>query len=406
MLTFLSIALAAVACVLLVPTVIFFIEVMAGCFMPMRRLAGPNEAAIGRIAVIIPAHNESVGLRPTLEDVKEQLRPEDRLIVVADNCTDDTAAVAMASGAETVVRFDPTRVGKGYALDYGIRHLADHPPEVVICIDADCRLSKSAIEILSEKCRSSGKPVQALDLMVAASETQFSHRVAEFAWRIKNLLRPLGLSKLDFPCQLMGTGMAFPWEVISSATVSSSCLVEDMKLGSELATQGRAAIFCPAAVVTSTFPTSASSTAAQRQRWEQGHISLILNETPKLIRAAVLNRDLKILAFALDLAIPPLSLLIALLVVSTATSCIGAIFGLSANPLLLNAACLALIGSAISAAWVKHGRDVLPATELRLVFSYFVRKLSLYVALAAGNRALQWARADRNLVSSQPGHEV
>jgi hypothetical protein len=181
--------------------------------------------------------------------------------------------------------------------------------------------------------------------------------------------------------------------------------VEDVKLGLELATEGRAPIFCPAAVVASTFPTSASSAAAQRRRWEQGHISLILNETPKLIRAAVLNRDLKILVLALDLAIPPLSLLVAILVLAAATSSIGASFGLSAKPLLLNAAGLALIGSAISAAWVKHGRDVLPAAELRLVFSYFVKKLSLYMALAAGDRASQWTRTDRTFFS-QPSREV
>jgi len=49
-----------------------------------------------RIAVLITAHNESVGLTPILEDVKQQVQPDDRILVVADNCTDDTASIASA----------------------------------------------------------------------------------------------------------------------------------------------------------------------------------------------------------------------------------------------------------------------------------------------------------------------
>ena len=56
--------------------------------------------------VVVPAHNESLGLVPTLQDIKAQLGAGDRLIVVADNCTDDTAEVAVASGAEVIVRND------------------------------------------------------------------------------------------------------------------------------------------------------------------------------------------------------------------------------------------------------------------------------------------------------------
>ncbi|MFX5972557.1 glycosyltransferase, partial [Acinetobacter baumannii] len=76
-----------------------------------------------RVAILVPAHNESEGLRPTLIEINSQLGSGDRLVVVADNCTDDTATIAAAAGADVVVRHDLSRIGKGFALDAGVRHL-------------------------------------------------------------------------------------------------------------------------------------------------------------------------------------------------------------------------------------------------------------------------------------------
>lgn len=62
--------------------------------------------------------------------------------MVADNCTDDTARLASAAGAEVIERHDALLRGKGYALDFGVRHLAQQPPDVVIVVDADCQVAE------------------------------------------------------------------------------------------------------------------------------------------------------------------------------------------------------------------------------------------------------------------------
>ena len=105
-------------------------------------------------------------------------------------------------------------------------------------------------------CESTRRPVQALYLMTAPPGSAINHQVAEFAWRLKNHVRPLGLKALGLPCQLMGTGMAFPWGVIRSAELASGFIVEDLKLGLELAAGGHPPAFS-SAMVTSTFPSSA-----------------------------------------------------------------------------------------------------------------------------------------------------
>ena len=101
--------------------------------------------------------------------------------------------------------------------------------------------------------------------MTAPDQSTINYQMAEFAWRVKNWVRPLGLSALGLPCQLMGTGMAFPWAVIRSAKLASGQIVEDLNLGLDLAMAGSPPIFCPSAQVTSRFPISAAAAERQRQ---------------------------------------------------------------------------------------------------------------------------------------------
>ena len=90
--------------------------------------------------------------------------------------------------------------------------------------------------------------MQALNLQIAPrTNSPIDFRVAEFAFRVKNWVRPLGLRALNLPCQLMGTGMAFPWAVIRSANLASGLAVEDLKLGLDLARAGHPPLFCPSA---------------------------------------------------------------------------------------------------------------------------------------------------------------
>src|ERR1700733_14641712 len=100
MFTLLSLAMTASALLLIVPTLVFVTEVLTGCLFPVPETKKAGLPSGKRVAVLIPAHNEAAGIAPTIEDIKLQLRPGDRLIVVADNCSDDTAVVATSLGAE------------------------------------------------------------------------------------------------------------------------------------------------------------------------------------------------------------------------------------------------------------------------------------------------------------------
>jgi cellulose synthase/poly-beta-1,6-N-acetylglucosamine synthase-like glycosyltransferase len=399
MLILISVSLVTLSLFLATAVALLFVEIVAATALPRQgRSVTFREASARRIAVLVPAHNESVGLLPTLADIKAQLSPKDQLLVVADNCTDDTAAIALAAGANVSCRHDPDRRGKGYALAWGVRYLQPDPPDIVIVLDADCRLADAAISRLAEACSLTGRPVQALDLMVAPPGATVNYRVMEFTWRVKNWVRPLGLKAIGMPCQLMGTGMAFPWDVMRSANLASGSIVEDLKLGLDFAVARNPPLFCPSAIVTSEFPSSAEGVQSQRLRWEQGHIGMTLSATPGLIFKALKQGNVHLLILALDAAVPPLSLLGVLAVGSVAITGVAAAFGVSSTALAISSASLTGFLCAIFLSWVAFGRDIVPPSQIFAICSYVIKKLPLYHKILFRKSAGQWIRTDRGKV--------
>ena len=388
-----ALLLICLALAISIPTVTLSIELIAG----LRRLnpVAPMKGLRRRVAVLIPARNEGAVLGRTLESIKPQLETTDILLVVADNCDDETASAAKSLGADVIERQDLTRIGKGYALDFGLRHLAKNPPEIVIMIDADCQLDAGAIDQLASDAATSGRPVQALYLMTAPSGSEINKQIAEFAWRVKNWVRPLGLGYFNLPCQLTGTGMAFPWLVIQSADLASGSIVEDLKLGLDLAALGHPPLFCPSARVTSQFAASATGENIQRQRWEHGHIATILKYGPRLFITAVARTNIGLLALTLDLVVPPVSLLALLLILSFVVTAVAAALGFGLAALMISTACVLAFTASIAAAWQMYGRDVLPPTAIASIPRYILRKLGLYRQALFGKLTARWIGTDR-----------
>jgi cellulose synthase/poly-beta-1,6-N-acetylglucosamine synthase-like glycosyltransferase len=379
--------------ILAIPVVVFLVQVLSAAW-PVARRGAPASAGRPPLAVLVPAHNESAGIAATCHALARQLSPQDRLLVVADNCTDDTAERARKAGAEVVVRQDTAMTGKGYALDFGVRHLEKNPPAVLIVVDADCELGESSLERLAQACLASLRPAQAAYLMRNHPGAPLSMRIAEFAGVVKNLVRPLGYHRLGLPCMLMGTGMAFPWDAISAANLASGHIVEDMKLGVDLACAGSPPLFCPDARVVSFFPESLQGFRTQRQRWEHGHLGVILSDAPSLLAAGIRRGDRRLVAMALDLAVPPLALLTLLAVLACFASIVLAMWLADYRALYAGAIVIALLLLGVAVAWVRFARPIIAAHELAFAPFYALLKIPMYVRYLYA-RQVSWVRSAR-----------
>jgi len=398
MFLFIDIVLFAISIVLLIPIAVLFLECTVA-LLPTPSKTGATEVTQPKIAVLVPAHDEASVIGTTLETLLPQLTAQDRLVVIADNCSDETAAIARNFGATVIERQDIERRGKGYALDYGLNFLETEPPEVVVLVDADCIVEEGTLKRIASVAVSQGKPVQATYLMEQPAKPTPKDSVSALAFMVKNLVRPSGLAKLGLPGLLTGTGMAFPWSVIRQAPLASGNIVEDMQLGLDLAIAGHPTLFCPDTKVIGILPQQEAAAKGQRTRWEHGHLQTLLTQVPRLIKASFAQRRFDLLALALDLSIPPLSLLVMIWAAATAVALLAGIWGATWIPLILLAIAGLLILVSIVGAWAKFGRGEISALTLLAVPFYILWKIPLYLAFLV-QRQTKWIRTDRDIVDA------
>lgn len=389
-----SVTTVIVSIILLLPIVVFCAQVWFAIASRSRGHA-PISSETPNVSVLVPAHNEEASVGRVIQEIRNQLTESDRIVVVADNCDDQTAVVAEDAGAEVVVRSDETQLGKSHALAYGLSHLSAIPPDVVIVIDADCTIKPNAIRRLSATAFARQRPVQASYTFDNGDGFDTKRVVSSFAIFFKNHIRPLGLSFLGMPCQLTGCGMAFPWSTLQHVQVDNTALTEDTQLGIDLVLAGHPPLFCPMAEVVGTVPKNWSTHLGQRRRWEHGYLVTIFTQTPQLLISAVRQMRLAPLWAAIDLTIPPLALLSLLWSVATCLAIVSAFIASTWLPLILQSCGGALMLTTVFAGWLTFCRDQVPFLAILSAPWYVLRKLPLYGGFL-WNRQTVWLRTDRD----------
>jgi len=382
--------------ILLIPCAVLLVECVAA-LIPRSEEKIREQVDNTKVTVLVPAHNEELILNSTLKDLKCKLPKKHDLIVVADNCTDKTADIARQLGATVIERNDDTKRGKGYALDCGLQFMEQEPPEVVIFIDADCFVRQGSLERLMELAVSTKRPVQATYLMSKPAIYQPKDAVSAFAFKVKNQVRLLGLRRLGLPCTLVGTGMAFPWSAIRSVNLANGDIVEDMKLGLDLNIAGYPPLYCPSAVVTGCLPQQTQAAKTQRTRWEHGHLQTLLTYVPRLLEASIKQRRIDLLGTALDLSVPPLSLLVAVWFLLMSVSLLVAFMGIWDSAIFA-----AIVGwvlmLAVCTAWVNFGRKDLTLLQLLSIPAYIFNKIPVYFRFIF-KPVKTWVRTERDSVN-------
>ena len=376
---------------------VFSAQCLAAFFVRTPSSTG-NVSQVPRLVVLMPAHNEADTITTAISSVLTQLGEQGRLVVIADNCDDQTASRARSCGAEVIVRADPERRGKGYALEFGIDHISSEqvdPPEVVVLVDADTHVENGAIAMIAREAKVSARPVQACYLFDSSPSPTAGEMISQLAIIVKNLVRPAGLARLGLPCQLTGSGIAIPWPAIRSVSFDGPNIVEDMQLGIDLAIAGYGPRFCNLARVTGRLPGAGGAAGSQRRRWEHGHIQTLLKQTPRLLAQAFKQRRTDLFAMAMDLAVPPLSLLCLIWAGAAVLTVIAGAFGASWTPAAMMVVAAVMLGGSVLMAWAGFARKTVPLRAILAVPFYVMWKIPLYLAFAV-KRQKAWVRTQRD----------
>jgi Glycosyltransferase like family 2 len=393
-------------CISIVPGTILLIEVMAALLPRRKPPGGVERTNVPRTAILIPAHNEASQIGITVRSLLPELGSTDRMIVVADNCSDDTAALARAAGSAAIERRDADQRGKGFAIAFGLAHLDADPPEIVMIVDADCRVSAGGIATLARLAARTNRPVQAEYLMGSPSNANPMTVISALAILLRNRVRPLGLHRLGLPCHLMGSGMAFPWRVLRDAPETGANLVEDLVMGIEMALRDHDPLWCPAVQITSELPDGRIAATSQRKRWEHGQLHTLATYVPRLIVTGVGRGRPALVGLGLDLMVPPLALLGAVQVLLLTLMVGSGAMGLTTyTPAVICGIGICAATAAVVVSWLKFGRRTIPLRYALFIPFYVLWKIPLYFSLLVRGKQKTWERTPRSVQPEGDGIE-
>ncbi len=380
------------AALLTVPGSAELLLLSIGSLLPRRRSL-PSPATPWRIAVVVPAHNEEAGIASTVASLQAS-NPGDLLFdifVVADNCTDRTAEVARATGAQVLTRFSETERGKGFALHFAFVQLAQLGYDGVLIVDADTIVAPNFVFTAGSALRAGNAAVQ-VRYLVRNPTQSIRARLAIIALHAFNVVRSRGRERWGLSVGLLGNGFGLRMDTLHAVPYLATSVVEDLEYHLALIRHGFSVRFLDDTAVFGEVPTGDKGARTQRARWEGGRLRMVRSTVPALLRG-VLHGRLRLLEPLLELLLLPLAFHVCLLLVACLTPLPLArelgLAGLAVVVLHLLAAVLA--GGGWRDAWV-----------LLVAPAYVLWKLMLIPSLLRHAHSDQaWVRTERNKPSAR-----
>jgi 1,2-diacylglycerol 3-beta-glucosyltransferase len=354
-----------------------------------------------RFRIVVPAHNEAAGIADSVENLLAIDYPRELydVLVVADNCSDDTAARAEAAGASVLIRFDEQLRGKGYALKYAFEQL---PPEVdaVVVVDADTLVSPNLLAAFGARLERGAHAVQA-DYAVRNPDAGWRTRLMAIAFGSFHIVRSRARERLRLSCGLRGNGMCFSREVLEKVPHDAFSIVEDVEYGIRLGEAGYRVHYTDEAHVYGEMVSSAQASGSQRKRWEAGRAGLLRAHALRLVKAAIARKDRVLGDLAIDVLVPPLSRLAVASALGLAAAGVGwyvsggfvtslAVFGFSGFAL----------GAYVLRGWSVSNTGLRGLLDLARAPVYVLWKLRLKVRPAKPEA--EWVRTAREGAGSKP----
>ncbi|MGC4029169.1 MAG: glycosyltransferase family 2 protein [Steroidobacteraceae bacterium] len=356
---------------------------------------GQRNARRSRIAIIVPAHNEGARITRTLSDLSGCDYPRDQfeIIVIADNCTDDTAAVARRCHARVYERHDQTARGKGQALDWLLRSHAGHLSsfDVIAFVDADMYVDRGFLAALNDAFADPRVEVAQGRNTVANPTDSWLAAFGFMSFAYVNHVRAAGRCFLGGSCGLKGSGMAFRSPLILETGWPVSSIAEDLDFGKELVQKGVRIHYIPGAVVTSDIASSVRQVQVQQARWEGGKKQAFSTFFPRALRSLLRSPSRLMLDEVLDMLVPPLSMYIFGMLVVGAIS-----LWLGSAVVFVVAASVVVFGLAVFTGLVQLRMPARAFIYLALSPVFMLGKLVLFARLALSGPQKDWKRTPRD----------
>jgi hypothetical protein len=337
------------------------------------REPGPPVRTLKRLAVVVPAHDEEAGIADCVRSLRTCDSPgfPVEILVVADNCRDQTAAAARAAGATVLERHDTERRGKGWALEYAFDTLFERFPDLdaVLVVDADTEVDTNFLTASAAWFAAGADAVQARYLVKNAGASDRT-ALMNLAFMAFCVLRPRGRSRLGLSVGILGNGFGLSRRSLEVVPYSARSVVEDLEHHLHLVRAGFKVEFMDETCVRADFPVGEQGADTQRARE-------VLAGRPELLEPL------------LELLLLPLGTHVALL---------GGTLAVPFAPTQVYAATgLGVVGAHVAIAMKVGGAGATEMKALARVPRYLLWKAKvLPKVLQAASRQQEWVRTARS----------
>ena len=258
-------------------------------------------------AVIVAAHNESAVIGQLLDNLRALEYPKELydIFVIADNCVDNTAEIARDAGAIVCERFSETGKGKGFALEWMFDKLfkMERQYDAIVVFDADNLVHPRFLLEMNNRRLKGDKVVQGFLDAKNPYDTWVSGTFAIAFWVIDYVWH-LAKTNIGLSSVLGGTGMCIATDVLKRHGWGATCLTEDMEFTMKSLVEGIKTTWAHDAIVYDEKPLTFMQSWNQRKRWAQGQFDVAHRFIPKMFKAGIERRDIRILDGCLHLIQP------------------------------------------------------------------------------------------------------
>lgn len=262
-----------------------------------QQAAQPRPNPMTRFAIVLPAHDEETVIGRTVTTLRAMDYPATHfdVHVVADHCTDGTAAVAQAAGAIVHERTAGPRSGKGSALRWGFAEVLGSDSnqastyDAVAVFDADSQVAPDFLRVMDARLTAGDRVIQGQHRIANPDDGWFP----ALTWAmfiLTNRVQNQGRSNLGFSAGNMGDAICLTDEALRT-TGWGEGLTEDYDLRLNLLLHGIRIVYEPAAIAYGEAPATWALARQQRARWLAGSYRSGRRHLRALARAALRRRD-------------------------------------------------------------------------------------------------------------------
>jgi cellulose synthase/poly-beta-1,6-N-acetylglucosamine synthase-like glycosyltransferase len=355
-----------------------------------------HPARIRRFVILIPAHNEEQNLPRLLASTSSQDYPRERFraVVVADNCTDRTAAACRGHDVEVLERDDPANRGKGHAIRWALERVGIERSDALVIVDGDSVIAPGFLRHLNLQMERGDRVIQCYNGVANPGESWFT-RLMDVSRTLANEIVHPAKRKLGLSSHLMGNGMCFDVGVLKSTGWNALSVGEDWEYYAQLVMGGSYVGYSKGSRVYHQESANLRQASSQRMRWSSGRFAVLKRYGPALVAHGLKTHDLRCLDAAMPLVLPNPSLGINLTLLGFAAGALTArATGGTAIPVWF--AALAVAQLVMLLAGVLHTEQrVASAASIVLAPLFLAWKMGIDVLSLFGIGSQEWKHTHR-----------